>query len=745
MNSLSHSLSIDIGGTFTDFTLHNVETGEISVHKVLTDPDDPARALIRGVREILADAGAAPESLRLVVHSTTLATNAIIERKGAKTALLTTRGFRDVLEMGREQIYDMHDLHARYPDPIVPRHLRAEVSERIDRDGRVLQELDLEASAKVLDYLVAQGVEAVAVSLLHAYNNPANEQALREQIEERHPGLSLSLSSEVAPVINEYERTSTTVADGYIKPSVTRYVRGVERDLADEGYAGRLLVMHSAGGVMDADASCERPVRMLESGPAAGALAAGFYSDLLGEPDLISLDMGGTTAKTCVIEDGKPSRTNTIEVARVHRFKIGSGLPIVIPVLDLIEIGSGGGSIAWLDGLGLLRVGPQSAGANPGPACYGLGGTEPTVTDANLVLGYLNPDYFLGGRMNLDTGAARAAMSRLGSDMGMNEVEAAWGVYSVVTESMAAAARIHIIGRNKDPRRYAIVAFGGAGPAHACEVARILGATRVVVPLGAGVTSALGCLAAPLSFESVRSAPGLLERTDWDEVNRTFGEMESWGREMIANAGVSGGALRQAQDERERQAQGERERQAQDERITVERTADMRLVGQIHEINVPVPGDMLSGDDVERIESDFHSIYQELYARRNLSLPIEVQNWRLLVSGPQPDLELREQAVDPSTSSGDSNSHREALKGSRRAYFPSANGYLDCPVYDRYGLRAGAEFPGPAIIEEAEATTIVRPGESVAVDKWLNLVITLTEVDYSASRSAGARVRGNDG
>ena len=698
MTAATHSLSIDIGGTFTDFTLHDVESGELSVHKVLTDPEDPARALIRGVREILADTGTAPESLRLVVHSTTLATNSIIERKGAKTALLTTRGFRDVLEMGREQIYDMHDLHAHYPDPIVPRSLRAEVPERIDRDGRVLQELDLETSAQVLDDLVEQGVEAVAVSLLHSYNNPVNEQALKEQIEKRHPSLSLSLSSEVAPVINEYERTSTTVADGYIKPSVTRYIRGVERDLADEGYGGRLLVMHSAGGVMDADASCERPVRMLESGPAAGALAAGFYSDLLGEPDLISLDMGGTTAKTCVIEDGKPSQTNTIEVARVHRFKIGSGLPIVIPVLDLIEIGSGGGSIAWLDGLGLLRVGPQSAGASPGPACYGLGGTEPTVTDANLVLGYLNPDYFLGGRMTLDTGAAQAAMSRLGSEIGMNEVEAAWGVYSVVTESMAAAARIHIIGRNKDPRRYAIVAFGGAGPAHACEVARILGATRVVVPLGAGVTSALGCLAAPLSFESVRSAPGLLERTDWDEINRTFSEMEEWGRDMLANSGVS----------------------AADVQMT--RTGDMRLVGQIHEINVPVPGETLSGDDIERIESDFHSIYQQLYARRNLSLPIEVQNWRLLVSGPQPDLSLREQELEDGGSS-----HRDAVKGTRRAYFPTANGYVECPVYDRYHLKAGTTFPGPAIIEEAEATTIVRPGESVSVDRWLNLVITLED------------------
>ena len=282
--------------------------------------------------------------------------------------------------------------------------------------------------------------------------------------------------------------------------------------------------------------------------------------------------------------------------------------------------------------------------------------------------------------------------------MNMNEVEAAWGVYSVVTESMAAAARIHIIGRNKDPRRYAIVAFGGAGPAHACEVARILGATRVVVPLGAGVTSALGCLAAPLSFESVRSAPGLLERTDWDEVNRTFDEMESWGRDMLANSGVS----------------------AADVQMT--RTGDMRLVGQIHEINVPVPGNTLSGEDIERIESDFHSIYQQLYARRNLSLPIEVQNWRLLVSGPQPDLSLREQEI-----TGSDRSHLDAVKGSRQAYFASVNGYLDCPVYDRYGLQAGAEFPGPAIIEEAEATTIVRPGESVTVDKWLNLVITLED------------------
>ena len=693
---MQYSLSIDIGGTFTDFTLYDADTGNLHVHKALSTPEDPSRALMQGVRDLLRDVGAAPESLRLVVHSTTLATNSIIERKGANTALLTTRGFRDVLEMGREQIYDMHDLHAQFPEPLAPRYLRREINERIDRDGQTLEPIDLDSAAQVVDALVGEGVQSIAVSLLHAYRNPAHERALAERIRERHPDLSLSLSSEVAPVINEYERTSTTVADGYIKPAVSGYLREVERELADEGYGGNLLVMHSAGGVMDADAARDRPVRMLESGPAAGALAAGFYSGLLGEPDLISLDMGGTTAKTCVIEDGAPSRANSIEVARVHRFKIGSGLPILIPVLDLIEIGSGGGSIAWLDGLGLLRVGPQSAGASPGPACYGLGGTQPTVTDANLTLGYLNPDYFLGGRMTLDAAAAERAMTELGAQLGMSAVEAAWGVYSVVTESMAAAARIHIIGRNKDPRRYAIVAFGGAGPAHACEVARILGASRVVAPLGAGVTSALGCLAAPLSFESVRSAPGLLDRTDWNAVNRALSEMERQALDMLASAGVS------AEDAR------------------VERSADMRLVGQIHEINVPIPDGELSASKIAAIEGDFHAIYQQLYARRNLSLPIETQNWRVLVSGPQPDLRLREQPSD-----GGAGASPNAVTGARRAYFPTAGGFVETPVYDRYRLSAGARFDGPAIVEEAEATTIIRPGEGASVDRWGNLVIAL--------------------
>jgi 5-oxoprolinase (ATP-hydrolysing) len=689
----THALSVDIGGTFTDFSLLDLHTHEVQVHKVLTNLETPAQTLMHGASELLQEAGVGFEKLQVVVHSTTLATNAIIERKGAKIALLTTRGFRDILEMGREQIYDMHDLHARFPEPLVPRYLRAEISERISRNGEVFQPPDAAETATVVGALIAQGVQALAICLLHAYKNPENERTLKEHICARFPDLVLSLSSEVAPVINEYERTSTTVTDGYIKPAVSRYLRRLERDLATAGYPGQLLVMHSAGGVMDGDMAGQHPVRMLESGPAAGALAASFYSGLLHLPDLISLDMGGTTAKTCVIEDGKPTAATSIEVARVHRFKQGSGLPIVMPVLDLIEIGSGGGSIAWVDSLGLLKVGPQSAGASPGPACYGMGGTEPTVTDANLVLGYLNPAYFLGGRMTLEVDAAGRTVVHLAETLGMSQSEAAWGIYSVVTENMAAAARIHIIGRNKDPRNYAIIAFGGAGPAHACEVARILGVRRVIVPLAAGVTSALGCLTAPLSFEAVRSLPGPLSSTDWDSVNTIYADMEMWGYARLQEAGVL------------------------PHQVECVRSADMRLVGQIHQINVPVPSARLTPSQREYLEKRFHEIYQELYSRKNLSIPIEVQNWRLLIKGPEPPVRLREQPV-----TADANA-RSALKGTRRAYFRAGGGYMDCQVYDRYRLPAGGEIQGPAIIEEQESTAVIGPYDRATVDRWLNLIV----------------------
>ena len=453
----SHALSVDIGGTFTDYSLLDLRSGEVAINKVLTDPHNPERTLIEGAIQLLQATGVRFDQLQVVIHSTTLDTNALIERKGAKTALLTTRGFRDVLEMGREQMYHMYDLQAQSPEPIVPRYLRREVGERTTRDGTVVEALDPAEAVAVVQELMEEGIQGLAVSLLHSYKNPEPEQALKAAIQSKFPDLTVSLSSEVAPVINEYERTSTTVADCYIKPGMNRYMKQLEGMLAGAGYGGVPLIMHSAGGVMGSEKACQHPVRLLESGPAAGALAAGFYGGLLGQPDLISLDMGGTTAKTCLIDNGTPSLTNSIEVARIHRFMKGSGLPIAIPVVDLIEIGAGGGSIAWVDRLGLLKVGPQSAGADPGPACYDRGGDQLTVTDADLMLGYLDPEYFLGGKMKLDPDAAERAVSKLAETIDIEPVEAAAGIYSVVTENMAASARIHIIGRNKDPRNYAIM------------------------------------------------------------------------------------------------------------------------------------------------------------------------------------------------------------------------------------------------------------------------------------------------
>ena len=689
----THSLSVDIGGTFTDFSLLDLTTGQVSVHKLLTDTETPAQTVIRGAAELLETSGVEFPRLQVVVHSTTLVTNAIIEHTGAKTALITTKGFRDILEMRREQIYDLYDIKAHFPEPLVPRYLRREVTERTTRDGQILQEPDEEETMSLMGDLAEEGIEALAITLIHSYKNPANERALKALIASHFPNLTISISSEVAPVINEYERTSTTVADCYIKPFVSKYIRDLEERLSEAGYPGRLLVMHSAGGVLGSERAREHPVRILESGPAAGALAASFYGVLLGQPDLISLDMGGTTAKTCVIEGGKPTIAGGIEVARVHRFKEGSGLPIVIPVLDLIEIGAGGGSIAWVDNMGLMKVGPQSSGAKPGPACYDMGGVEPTVTDANLILGYLNPDYFLGGRMKLNADAARQAVSGLAKSLSMSELHTAWGIYRVATENMAAAARIHVIGRNKDPRKYAVIAFGGAGPAHAHEVARILGVKQVIVPLAAGVTSALGCLTAPLSFEDVRSLPGLLTDSDWKSVNKLYEEMEQQGLGLLEEVGVPA---------------------SQAEFV---RSADMRLRGQIHEINVPVPQGALGPECTEGLVEEFYHIYQELYSRKNLNIPIEVQNWRLLVRGPQPSVVLRKEPVLEGADA------QAALKGTRQAYFEAGGGYVDCRIYDRYVLVPGCTVQGPAIIEEHESTIVIGPLDQASVDQWLNLVI----------------------
>jgi len=684
-------IGVDIGGTFTDLVWVDEATGAVRVGKLLTTPKDPSQAVEEGVVTLLHEADAGAGAVRALIHGTTLATNALIERKGARVGLLATSGFRDAVEIGREGRYDMYDLFIDPPVPLVPRQLRVEVDERILADGSVLRPLDPAQARAAITALGAQGVEAIAICLLHAYRNPAHERALAALCAEILPGVPVSCSSDVVPEIREYERTSTTTANVYVMPLMARYLDDLERKLQGLGVPGRLYVMMSAGGIATPETAKRVPIRLVESGPAAGALAAARSARQVGLDRLLSFDMGGTTAKACVIDRGEPLLAREFEVARADRFKKGSGLPIRVPVVELIEIGAGGGSVARVDRMGLLKVGPDSAGADPGPACYGAGGQEPTVTDADLVLGYLDADFFLGGRMRLDVEAARRAIeTRVARPMGLGLTEAAWGIHRVVNENMAAAARVHGIERGKDLRGYPLFAFGGAGPVHAWNVGRILRVPRVLVPYGAGALSAYGLLAAPLAFDFVRTAPQRLTTADWELINRLFQEMESEGRRILRTAGVP------------------------EAQITVRRSAEMRYSGQGHEVDVEIPPGALSAASLATITESFEAAYRLLYSRTPMGVPLEALNWRAVVSGPAPDLTITAGLAAAAAA--------PAAKKHRAAYFAEAGGYVDTPVYDRYRLDPGARLAGPVIVEERESTTVVGPGARLSVDPHRNLV-----------------------
>src|SRR6516225_6169423 len=555
-----YRVGLDIGGTFTDFILLDCATDAVRLHKCLTTPSDPAEGALAGLAELVADAGIQFDQIDELVHGTTLVTNAIIERRGVKVGLLTTKGFRDSVEMGIEQRYDIYDLFLRFPEPLAPRASRREIDERMTRDGAELHPLDMDEVRRELALLAAARVEAIAVCFLHSYRNPAHERAVAALAAREFPGIAVSLSAEVVPELREYERATTTLANAFVQPLMDRYIARIEAELRNRGFSGRFWLMQSAGGLASPETARRFPIRLLESGPAGGGLATALVGRAADKAQVISFDMGGTTAKACLVQDGRTDIAPSMEAARVHRFKRGSGLPIKAPVIDMIEIGAGGGSIAAIDEVGLLKVGPRSAAADPGPACYGRGGVEPTVTDANLLLGYLDPGFFLGGRMALDPDAAVRALDRVAASLDLSTVGAAWGIYSIVCESMAAAARVHLVENGRDPRRYAMVGFGGAGPAHAARVARILGVAEVIVPPASGAASALGFLVAPVSFEFAQSLPGVLEELSWPAVNRVLADLEARGRELLAGAGVAPDA------------------------VTVTRRAEMRLLGQVHDI-----------------------------------------------------------------------------------------------------------------------------------------------------------------
>lgn len=691
-------IGIDIGGTFTDLVLLggdslNEQDSTILFAKTLTTYPDPTVGIMVGVDEILAKSGVDKSLITTIVHGTTLVTNAIIERKGAKTALITTKGFEDVLEIGRELRYDIYDIFIDVPKPLVPRNWRVGVTERLDKTGVVVTALDTDELDTLMPGLMAQGVESVAVCLLHSFANPTHEQQIGTYLNERYPGLYVSLSSDIMPEIREYERSSATVMNAYVQPITDDYLKKLVQKLQLAGFNAGVQIMVSSGKLTTIDGARKKPILLLESGPAGGAMASVFFGKASQMPHLLAFDMGGTTAKACLITDFKPEITHQFEAARVKRFKRGSGLPVRIPVIDLIEIGAGGGSIARINHLGLLTVGPDSAASTPGPACYGLGGTEPTVTDADLVLGYLDEHYFLGGTMILDRRAAKTAIrTHIADPLGCSVEEAALGIYRVVNENMANAARVHTLEKGLDPRQFSMIGFGGAGPVHAFQVARLLGLSRVLVPVGAGVTSALGFLVSPVAGEQMVSYGTPLKTANWLFVNGFLKKMELAGRTFLEQAGLDSA------------------------QAVMHRHVDMRYVGQGHEIHVTFPNGTLDPESLPEMEAAFEAEYRLRYGRLVVDMPIETVSWRVVVSGPSPTFQLTQKTPDTG---------QNALKGHRSVRFPENEEAAPCPVYDRYRLEPGQPIIGPAIIEEAESTIVVGPNSTATVDASRNVLLHL--------------------
>ncbi|WP_198376243.1 hydantoinase/oxoprolinase family protein [Neoroseomonas rubea] len=673
------SLGIDIGGTFTDLVAFDPATGRAFIWKESTTPDDPARGVLAGTRRLLDTHGIAPADIGRVVHATTLFTNALIERKGARTGLLTTSGFRDVLEIGRERKYELYDLFIEMPKPIVPRPWRREARERLAPDGSVEVPLDIDEVLRETEALVAEGVVSLAIVFLHAYANDAHERAAAEAIARRFPALSLSLSCDIAPEIREYPRASTTVCNAYVRPIAETYLDRLEQELKAAGIPGGLFLMLSNGGLTHVAEAKRAPVQLLESGPAAGALAGAWFGRHAGLDRVLAFDMGGTTAKLALVDDGQPLVAWGFEAAREKRFLRGSGLPVQIATVELIEIGAGGGSIARRSELGTLHVGPESAGAQPGPACYARGGAAPTVTDADLALGYLNADFFLGGAMRIDMEAARRALGALAQDLGIAEDRAAFGIHDVVNENMAGAARVAIAERGRIPREYALMATGGAAPVHAWNVARKLGVRRVVCPPGAGAGSTIGMLMAPARVDRVASLNVPLASADWAGIEALFARLEQEALALVDGTGADLSCR------------------------VVTRLADMRYIGQGSEITVALPGTLAEAP----VREAFEAAYRALFARTPPGAAAQFVALRLALTAPVPGAEglLRL----PSHPAG------AALKGRRAVHFPDAGGTLETAVYDRYALAPGFACDGPAVFEENESTFIVGPGARIVM------------------------------
>ena len=679
----SARLAVDIGGTFTDLALE--QGGRRTTVKILTTPAAPEQGVMEGFRIIVQTAGVAPSDIELIVHGTTLATNAIIERKGARTALVTTEGFRDVIAMGNESRYDQYDLNIVLPEPLVPRYLRLPVPERLDNTGKILLPLDEAAVYALIPVLQQENVESIAIGLLHAFVNPVHERRIQAILRDALPDIPVSLSSEVSPEMREWERFSTTVANAYVQPMMARYLRRLEADLHEAGATAPLFLMMSGGGLTTIETACRFPIRLVESGPAGGAIFSAHIARECGLDSVLSFDMGGTTAKICLIDHYKPQTARTFEVARVGRFRKGSGLPLRIPVIEMVEIGAGGGSIAHVDTMGRIAVGPESAGADPGPACYGRGGIHPAVTDANLSLGRYDPGRFAGGSMTLDLNAAHDALQAdVGAKLGLTAELAALGVVEMVDENMANAARVHAIESGKTYEGRTLIAFGGGGPVHACRVAEKVGINRVLVPSGAGVGSAIGFLRAPVGYEVVRSLYQRFSTFNVAAVNDLLDDMR-----QEAEAAVAKGSFGAP---------------------TVEtRTAYMRYVGQGHEIPVPLPASVLGEEDIALIRDRYDQEYARFFDRPVPGSDVEIMSYAVVVT-----TVTAEVVVPPR---GDSLFTTEATPVRTQLVRDTATGAVSAwAIYDRTALVPWATMAGPAIVAEDETSTLIGPGWSAMVN-----------------------------
>jgi N-methylhydantoinase A len=689
-----YRIAFDIGGTFTDFVLASANASPRFL-KLPTTPDDPARAVEDGLNQLLAEAGATGRDLEAALHATTIATNAIIERKGASTALITTAGFRDVLIIGRQKRYETYDLYMEKPPPLAPRRAIFEVQERMDFSGAVLEPIEANTVDLAIDAILAGDYQSVAVALLHGYANPDHERAIRDRLRERAPHLPVTLAAELSPKFREYERTSTAVANAYVRPIVEQYVERLERVLAGVGFERSMFIMQSAGGLISPEIAREEPVRIVESGPAAGVLMAAMIGKEAGADHVITFDMGGTTAKLGAVDGGEPAVTQTFEVDPI-RYRPGSGLPINVPAVELLEIGAGGGSIARAD-LGVIHVGPESAGAEPGPICYGRGGDRATVTDANLVLGYLNPGFFNAGAMQLDLEEARAGIARdIAEPLGLSIEEAAWGVHTVANGNMERAMRIVSVERGRDPRRYAIVAFGGAGPAHAARIAKSIGAQQVIVPFGAGVGSAIGLLQAAPKVEASVTSVLALERTDAAAVIQSiYQNLEIRAKADLAKLGAAG-------------------------EPKWSRYGYLRYRGQGYEIRADIPEGPIDGNFPGTVGRAFNAAYVTAYGYHDASAEIEAVDWHLVATLPHPTgvLDLGWQA--PSTS---------GAATTRMTWQPEVGSFVETPIYDRRHLAADTTIEGPAVIEDPEATIVVPTGAVARVTQQGHLSIKIQQGD----------------